>query len=1515
MNTTQAEAMKTCFGILAIMSREEANKALIAKDGMEIILNVMTAHIDRTDVQEAGCDLLWSLAFNSTTVKEIIAKYNGATVLVRALKRHSRSSDFLKSACGALSNVCQFRANQEGVASQGGLQPLIAALHIHQSNGKLLPFIFDAIASIIVNNEDNARSVSALGIIPVVVASLSRHKTSSEVVKSGCHSLAILSDVKGQASKIAFAGGVPVILSLLDHHPVYADLHRVAAVVLLRMLQESSHVGKEICCHEGVRILLNSLEKGGAQQDTVAATTHILYTITNPSSPTFSSIEPQLWVSSVSNGEGSGGECAHLAGHDVEVQGVAGGSLLAAKPGGNQSSVQTALGGVIRTLEQYCTRRDVVRASCRLLTNLAAYPHVALALDRLCIVAKICNCISIHRETKDVVEAATVLMRTIMRKKNSPAMFGGSSSSSISGLIHVMRMKLHDDETVGHCMDLFSSLILDGKGGKPQDSGKEPKTWEQTVTIVCNDIVEIVLSALTKEDAVAASSSSSSSSATSLGIAAAPIEIRGTGKQHLFSSLSSPKLVLALKALAFVENCISYSRLEAADPVVQIIAESFNRLLKLGRGITNSGPNCVVSDLCIRCQMFLSSLQEATVAAATASAAAAASTSAPASSSASASAAALATVPSSAALGTDSLSNGLGSHFVESNGHASAGLGEVQKTMSSSRAFLRTTAQQSLAAHSNAASGMENGVLDASLSFRPHTESSSSKKSMALPQHPLKLRNGPRSLLNNWPGYLERLHTQSPTSFLRMSSLAGADLASIPQRMHLCYDSNRAGGRNLVSKFPTPLPYAVPAGGVGLPFEHSLTFDSEFESGNLHRAIQVGDAMYDLILRADVHTQGHTQWFYFAVSNTHPAELVRLASQGVVVPAVRVKFNIINFTKPDSLFNLGMRPVVYSTKDAGERSCGWVRAGHEISYYPNSFSRNNTAGEGIGNYYSLSFTIEFQHPNDTVLIAYSYPYTMSDHKQHMEELLEKPGQAEVLRRLKLCSTLGGEDCELLVITDFKDRDRVGPISMTNMEIPISDDPIAVATAGTSKSRKASKVTYKPALFLSGRVHPGETPASWMMKGILDFLTSDSPSAVLLRKLFVVFVVPVLNPDGVILGNNRCSLAGVDLNRQWKLPDKANHPTIYHLKLFMALQKRLRDVAMFIDLHGHSRKYNVFMYGCDDKKKPKPQVRAFPRFLASHNIGGKYVCFDDCSFHVKKGRESTARVVVAKDMSIPCSFTLEATFCGSNYGPLKNCHMNIGHLLEVGAALCDAIVKFSISEGLGKDLLVVSSESIKNVHATAFEGLNILNSASTAGTILDRGSVLAKDEMGVLPLEDRNAGADVAAPGDDDEAEEITTQDDEADMPTENDMGAAEESDSESENSSGKLRAVDAKLIGCAISSGEQIATETALVETTADEDNFAKMRVLRSFPPQQPIRMPSSDGTIDSDNSRETTDRETRKDELSILGAGSHTSTTHSIAGDVFSNTVQSSSLIRSSQESVTSVTGLSKTLDVINDG
>jgi murein tripeptide amidase MpaA len=54
----------------------------------------------------------------------------------------------------------------------------------------------------------------------------------------------------------------------------------------------------------------------------------------------------------------------------------------------------------------------------------------------------------------------------------------------------------------------------------------------------------------------------------------------------------------------------------------------------------------------------------------------------------------------------------------------------------------------------------------------------------------------------------------------------------------------------------------------------------------------------------------------------------------------------------------------------------------------------------------------------------------------------------------------------------------------------------------------------------------------MLDGSLKMILSNTPLARELRKHFVFKIVPMLNPDGVIFGNYRCSLLGCDLNRQW-----------------------------------------------------------------------------------------------------------------------------------------------------------------------------------------------------------------------------------------------------------------------------------------------------------------------------------------------------------------------------------------------
>jgi hypothetical protein len=76
----------------------------------------------------------------------------------------------------------------------------------------------------------------------------------------------------------------------------------------------------------------------------------------------------------------------------------------------------------------------------------------------------------------------------------------------------------------------------------------------------------------------------------------------------------------------------------------------------------------------------------------------------------------------------------------------------------------------------------------------------------------------------------------------------------------------------------------------------------------------------------------------------------------------------------------------------------------------------------------------------------------------------------------------------------------------------AQDP--AARAGAPSAEEGAGVgggREKPCVVLCGRVHPGETNASWMVKGAIDFLVSTAPEAQALRDRFVFKILPVSRP--------------------------------------------------------------------------------------------------------------------------------------------------------------------------------------------------------------------------------------------------------------------------------------------------------------------------------------------------------------------------------------------------------------------
>jgi hypothetical protein len=61
-------------------------------------------------------------------------------------------------------------------------------------------------------------------------------------------------------------------------------------------------------------------------------------------------------------------------------------------------------------------------------------------------------------------------------------------------------------------------------------------------------------------------------------------------------------------------------------------------------------------------------------------------------------------------------------------------------------------------------------------------------------------------------------------------------------------------------------------------------------------AVKVKPHEYDLFLRSDTNTKGHTNWYYFKVNNQ---DLTGIA-----------QINVCNLGKTKTLYNKGMRPYV-----------------------------------------------------------------------------------------------------------------------------------------------------------------------------------------------------------------------------------------------------------------------------------------------------------------------------------------------------------------------------------------------------------------------------------------------------------------------------------------------------------------------------------------------------------------------------------------------------------------------------
>lgn len=173
--------------------------------------------------------------------------------------------------------------------------------------------------------------------------------------------------------------------------------------------------------------------------------------------------------------------------------------------------------------------------------------------------------------------------------------------------------------------------------------------------------------------------------------------------------------------------------------------------------------------------------------------------------------------------------------------------------------------------------------------------------------------------------------------------------------------------------------------------------------------------------------------------------------------------------------------------------------------------------------------ISCKFKSDTVFFAMFDPYTYSYHLQRMAEWETRPDVT--------VDTIGmskeGRPLQLMHITD------------------------ASVPAG-----------QKARVWIHGRIHPSETPGSWLLDGLVEHLTGDSEEAKAIRKQVDFYILPFINPDGVANGLSRSNPTGVNQEINYGRQDDS---TVVEIKAVKATLERLTaDRPFDILLNNHSQ---------------------------------------------------------------------------------------------------------------------------------------------------------------------------------------------------------------------------------------------------------------------------------------------------------------------------------------------------------
>lgn len=308
-----------------------------------------------------------------------------------------------------------------------------------------------------------------------------------------------------------------------------------------------------------------------------------------------------------------------------------------------------------------------------------------------------------------------------------------------------------------------------------------------------------------------------------------------------------------------------------------------------------------------------------------------------------------------------------------------------------------------------------------------------------------------------------------------------------------------------------------------------------------------------------------------------------------------------------------------------------------------------TSATPSGNSWSFSYT--FGAEENSVRFAFHYPYTVTMLEAKLPDWEAHP---HVTREVLGQSVLG-RDIHYFRITN-----------------PSPED------------------SEKSIIWIIARQHSAEVTSSYTVEGFLDSLLSSDRHARALRANAIIHVVPMVNPDGVALGNYRDNANGINLNRVWDGSATINQSPEVRLvqnRIDATVEDAGQRYRYFGDFHSTSGSGPHFAFHSDSSQQPPlyPTPETYfadsRRFLSLVN---SYATF----FSATRGSSSSSDRRLAYhqqrvDYGV-LAFTPEGVYTQKELGPDPNAWLAPDDHRLVGSAFAKALADFFEFEPLDID---------------------------------------------------------------------------------------------------------------------------------------------------------------------------------------------------------------------------------------